>query len=78
MPNLLVSNNTPLKIEEFHRTMISPEAPMDGEKEKLSKCFGQNSLISFQSKDAHLVSCRQTISLSLSSIFERTSLCLSS
>jgi hypothetical protein len=77
MPNLLVSNNTPEKIEELHRTMIPLEAPMDGEKAKLSKRFGQNFLMSLQSKDAHFVSCKQTISHSLSSTFECTSLCLS-
>jgi hypothetical protein len=78
MPNLFVSSKTPVKMEEFRSTMIPPEAPMDGENVKLSKRFGQNFLISFQSKDAHLVSCKQTMSHSLSSIFERTSLCLSS
>jgi hypothetical protein len=47
MPNLLMSSKTPEKMEEFHSTIIPPEAPMDGENAKLSKRLGQNFLINF-------------------------------
>jgi hypothetical protein len=30
-PNLLTTINTPAKTETFHRIMIPPEAPLEGE-----------------------------------------------
>jgi hypothetical protein len=70
MPNVLTSTNTPVKTEEFHRIMIPPEAPTEGEKTKLLYLLGQNFLIKRQSKLSHLVSCKQIISHSDSSIFK--------
>jgi hypothetical protein len=40
MPKLLVSIRAPVKIAEFQRTIIPPEAPFEGEYAKLSNLFG--------------------------------------
>jgi hypothetical protein len=76
MPKLFMSIKTPVKIAEFQRTIMPPEAPFEGEYAKLSNHFGQNFRINRQSNDSHFVSCKQIISHSLSSILARTSLCL--
>jgi hypothetical protein len=56
MPNLCISTKTPEKIEEFHKMIIPPEAPIGGENTKLSNHLGQNFLIRRQLKLSHLVS----------------------
>jgi hypothetical protein len=45
-PNICTSTSKPEKIAEFQRIIIPPEAPIEGEKAKLSKRLGQNFLIS--------------------------------
>jgi hypothetical protein len=36
----IMSINTPVKTEEFHKKIIPPEAPIDVEKTKLSNLLG--------------------------------------
>jgi len=51
---------------------------MEGEQAKISNLLGQKLLIDLESKEGHLVSCRQAIAHWLSSIFYLTALCLAS
>src|SRR4051812_45817722 len=77
IPKRLNSTRVPLNMEEHQTTIRPPEAPTEGEKAKLSNLRGQNFLTSRRSKFSHLVSCRQMMEQPLSSIFARTSRCLS-
>lgn len=65
---LFMKVSWPKKAELFHATNIPPEAPIDGKNSKESKSGGQKFFRKAASKLSFLVSCKQIISLLLSTI----------